>query len=133
MKKQLSRSRRAKLPPECVIEGIVSRYNDKANEKEETSSSKLISCTICLEEIEKTKIARIENCEHQFCYDCIKAWATQSCNSCPNCKLKFNKIIIKNVFDVDQIIRIDDKELPLDDEEGEFSCHHCHNLIRPNE
>ena len=48
--------------------------------------------------------ARLENCQHIFCKDCILNWATQNKNECPLCKTKFNKIKSKN-----KEIEIEDK------------------------
>ena len=58
-------------------------------------------CTICLDEIQISKMARLENCEHIFCYECIDQWAKSNSNKCPNCKMKFDFIIFKNVLNLD--------------------------------
>ena len=74
-------------------------------------------CTICIEEVEYAKQARINGCNHKFCFDCIKEWATKSSNTCPNCKKKFDKIIYKNVLDQDQHIKVEDKDALIDDDD----------------
>ena len=81
--------------------------------------------------------ARIENCSHKFCFDCIQSWALKSENSCPNCKKKFNKIIYKTVCEDDGIIEIPNKrndefeiicficEDSIEDDDSWSLCHHC--------
>lgn len=34
-------------------------------------------------------MAKLENCIHIFCYDCIKDWAAVT-NTCPLCKATFS-------------------------------------------
>lgn len=47
-------------------------------------------CTICFEEI-KNK-ASLNNCDHKYCYECIKQWSRSS-NSCPLCKKRFQYLM----------------------------------------
>ncbi len=36
--------------------------------------------------------ASLDNCSHQFCFECIKHWGTSCANTCPLCKKRFNVI-----------------------------------------
>lgn len=47
-------------------------------------------CPICISKIE-TESARINCCNHIFCFDCIKDWSERA-NQCPLCKKRFSKI-----------------------------------------
>ena len=47
-------------------------------------------CTICLDLL--TNKSGLDNCEHEFCKDCIDQWAILS-SECPLCKVEFKKII----------------------------------------
>ena len=63
-----------------------------------------------MEEVKEDQVAKIEGCSHEFCIDCIKEWAFETENSCPNCKARFNKIITKT-----EEIKVPDKsELKVD-------------------
>ena len=72
------------------------------NKKKET-------CTICIEEIKYVTEARIDSCDHKFCFECIKAWADKCENSCPNCKKKFKVIIVRDVLENDLEIKVEEK------------------------
>ena len=50
-----------------------------------------INCSICFEEIKE--IAEIE-CDHKFCFSCIKKWSVIN-NNCPICRKVFNQITKK--------------------------------------
>lgn len=90
-------------------------------------------CTICIEEVKETHLAKIECCNHVFCKDCIHEWAFKTENTCPNCKKSFNKIITKT-----EEIKVPDKselkkdaleceicEQVITDEERHLHCGHC--------
>lgn len=49
-------------------------------------------CAICHSEMEVASMATIEECKHQFCYECIKQWGSTCANTCPLCKKRFNVI-----------------------------------------
>ena len=44
-------------------------------------------------------IAKIVNCKHHFCYDCIKEWSRKH-NRCPVCKLKYSYLAINFTSDL---------------------------------
>ena len=78
-------------------------------------------CTICIEEVKETHLAKIECCNHVFCKDCIHEWAFKTENTCPNCKKSFNKIITKT-----EEIKVPDKsELKKD----ALECEICEQVI----
>jgi len=52
-----------------------------------------LACAICMNVIEPTKKARVDNCKHEFCCECIEAWA-QTKLSCPLCNVNFDKLLI---------------------------------------
>lgn len=54
------------------------------------------TCVICFTQPEASKLASLNSCSHQFCFECIKEWATKSANTCPLCKAKFVKISYKD-------------------------------------
>jgi hypothetical protein len=49
-------------------------------------------CAICLSEPEEGALAGVSGCEHQFCFDCIDAWAKRR-PTCPLCVARFTEII----------------------------------------
>lgn len=48
------------------------------------------NCAICLEKL-SVKSANVGECRHEFCYVCIKDWATRE-NTCPVCRKRFTCI-----------------------------------------
>ena len=67
--------------------------NKKGNKKkEEMDASK--KCCICLEIPTFTELAKIDACDHPYCFGCIEEWAKRE-NTCPQCKARF--AIIKRV------------------------------------
>jgi len=49
------------------------------------------SCCICLEVPTQENEARVDNCEHIFCFTCIEKWSERE-NTCPLCKSRFGRI-----------------------------------------
>jgi len=49
------------------------------------------SCAICLDGL-NSDAAKLKECEHSFCFDCIKQWAGVT-NKCPLCKAVFSQIV----------------------------------------
>jgi hypothetical protein len=61
-----------------------------------SSKSKNNFCAICCSNINSDKKkGYLKVCTHYFCYDCIKIWADKE-NTCPLCKIRFNKIYYKD-------------------------------------
>lgn len=48
-------------------------------------------CYICLSHFEKQSVASLENCQHEFCFDCILQWS-QTSNTCPVDRISFSFI-----------------------------------------
>ncbi|CAN0278123.1 unnamed protein product, partial [Phaeothamnion confervicola] len=42
-------------------------------------------CSICLDEVDKSQAATLDNCSHLYCYTCILKWSEVT-NRCPCCK-----------------------------------------------
>ena len=59
--------------------------------KDRKEEGKLV-CTICIEEIDVEKAARVSGCQHRFCYECINHWANKCSNNCPNCIWNSNRL-----------------------------------------
>lgn len=90
-------------------------------------------CTICQCEMEENDIAHLENCDHLYCFGCIKEWGTKAENSCPLCKKKFNSIKYFNQqtnlheeFKIeDKKQRINEEDLWVIDENSDELCYVC--------
>ena len=80
-----------------------------------SKEKQLITCTICIEEMKETQLAKIECCTHKFCYECIKNWATKQSNTCPNCVKKFNQITYKE-NGLEKTFEVEDKGQSSDEE-----------------
>eukprot|EP00830_Metopus_es_P006232 TRINITY_DN15923_c0_g1_i1.p1 TRINITY_DN15923_c0_g1~~TRINITY_DN15923_c0_g1_i1.p1 ORF type:complete len:260 (-),score=29.81 TRINITY_DN15923_c0_g1_i1:26-775(-) len=68
------------------------------NEKQKFATAQkeqgVITCDICYEIVKSQGI--IESCHHTFCFSCIKRWSETE-NSCPECKKRFNTIKRKEI------------------------------------
>lgn len=49
------------------------------------------NCIICLCEPDDDDLAKINGCDHQFCFGCIEKWSERE-NTCPLCKERFTEI-----------------------------------------
>jgi len=78
-------------------------------------------CTICLD-ILKNK-SHLDNCEHEFCKDCIDQWAMLS-NECPLCKVEFKKIIYWD-SDNKQVKKVKKRKFKYEEEEEEPWLRNC--------
>ena len=80
------------------------------------------TCVICMEDIKDETAARIDGCNHKFCFQCIDTWGTNNENACPLCKTKFNKIYYKTVTGEEASKVIVDRR----NDDYEFHvCDHC--------
>ena len=97
----------------------------KATNNKELFLSLNTTCSICLEEIKN--LANPNNCNHDFCRDCLIKWSKNCSNTCPLCKKPFHKIFI---YDKNKRIeiKVERKRLKADNEyEGERreDCYVC--------
>jgi hypothetical protein len=51
-------------------------------------------CAICLEPVRELTL--LSNCDHQFCFACIRKWATTNA-ACPQCRQNIVTIVDKNM------------------------------------
>jgi hypothetical protein len=49
-------------------------------------------CAICLEKPGVNR-AVLDGCRHVFCFDCVTKWAQESCNQCPVCRVRFERVM----------------------------------------
>jgi len=59
-----------------------------------SEANELDECTICLDSIQIQGV--LDCCQHDFCYDCIIKWSSNS-NTCPLCKKRFHNVTKKQV------------------------------------
>ena len=76
---------------------LLSKESSRERSSIEESVGNESICPICSNAI--NDIAKIVNCKHQFCYDCIKEWSRKH-NRCPVCKLKYSFLIINFTSDL---------------------------------
>lgn len=77
---------------------------EKMEEKDDAEK-----CCICLEVPSSKELAKIDGCDHSYCFSCIEQWAARE-NTCPQCKSRFKEIrkvrvssgTVKKVKDRDQ-------------------------------
>jgi len=63
--------------------------NDLDTPYEDDEHSK--QCCICLEVPHVCELAKIDKCDHKFCFVCIEKWSERE-NTCPLCKTRFSCI-----------------------------------------
>ena len=78
---------RRKKPPPVVAK----EETEEVDRKPAAVETENVSCCICMCEPEKEEKAKINGCEHLFCFDCIGKWADRE-NTCPLCKARFTTI-----------------------------------------
>eukprot|EP00592_Proboscia_alata_P005464 CAMPEP_0194382142 /NCGR_PEP_ID=MMETSP0174-20130528/58355_1 /TAXON_ID=216777 /ORGANISM="Proboscia alata, Strain PI-D3" /LENGTH=704 /DNA_ID=CAMNT_0039167197 /DNA_START=94 /DNA_END=2208 /DNA_ORIENTATION=+ len=79
---------------EKVVPCSVSIVDDKkraSSPTTEISMCTIHSCCICQDEPSKHELAKINCCQHKFCFNCIEKWSERE-NTCPLCKARFAKI-----------------------------------------
>lgn len=69
-----------KAPPQA-------KYDKEDDQKPEAK----IDCCICMCDVEPDDVAKIDGCDHRFCFGCIEKWSERE-NRCPLCKARFHKI-----------------------------------------
>ena len=67
------------------------------------------SCSICLDELTKTK-GKLP-CGHEFCFSCIERWSKET-NKCPLCKKRFDTIQ-KNTKHTETSVNVKKKDIPI--------------------
>jgi hypothetical protein len=50
-------------------------------------------CVICIEIIKPGEWAKLNGCDHSFCFGCIDNWGTRCENKCPLCRNQFSEIM----------------------------------------
>jgi hypothetical protein len=81
-------------------------HNEQANKRPHIDRE---SCGICLDDI--TDQGKINSCEHQFCFTCIKTWSDTS-NTCPMCRERFVRIDHN-----DEHVDVEERNMRTPDEE----------------
>ena len=63
----------------------------KSKKDEDKKPPPKCDCCICMEAVEPKDVAKIDGCDHLFCFGCIEKWSERE-NKCPLCKARFNRI-----------------------------------------
>lgn len=61
------------------------------NPSNDTADDEIKTCSICLEIPQEFECTKLDGCKHLFCFGCIDKWSQRE-NTCPLCKVRFNKI-----------------------------------------
>ena len=87
------------------------KTNKKAStlQKPSNSVTDQESCSICLDELTKTK-GKLP-CGHEFCFSCIERWSKET-NKCPLCKKRF-ETIKKNTLHTESSVNVKKKDIPI--------------------
>lgn len=80
----------------------IQKSTGKRTVKKTSVNEKRKRCCICISDIKKREEASLDGCTHKYCKGCITEWAKTE-NSCPQCRIKFTKILLKK------------KEIPVED------------------
>lgn len=84
------------------------------------------NCCICLETTTAYDLAKIDGCEHRYCFTCIEKWAERE-NTCPQCKARFLKIervhkVKKQKNEPNEVENV--KEVNNRDQRSDLRSHH---------
>ena len=97
-----------------AFKSLLSPMSEKLNKSKH-------KCTICLDILKNE--SHLDNCEHEFCKDCIDQWAMLS-NECPLCKVEFKKIIYWD-SDNKQVKKVKKRKFKYEEEEEEPWLRNC--------
>ena len=67
------------------------RPNKRRKLEPTTDIQSTVQCCICLEQPLVKDLAKVNGCEHRFCFNCIETWADRE-NTCPLCKIRITQI-----------------------------------------
>lgn len=101
----------------------------KVTDNKELKISLDTTCSICLEEIKD--LANPNNCNHDFCRECLIKWSKNCSNTCPLCKKPFHKIFIyENNKRIE--IPVERKKLKVNQEYEEGPSEVCYECGKRN-
>ncbi len=84
------RGHRKKPPPGSDLKKAPPQTkSDKDDDKKPAAA--VVNCCICMSDVEPKDVAKIDGCDHRFCFCCIEKWSERE-NKCPLCKIRFHKI-----------------------------------------
>jgi len=86
-----STSCRKKPPPGSVLKMDPDGKFEGKDECDDSKPAAVESCCICMCDVEPNDLAKIDGCDHRFCFGCIEKWSERE-NTCPLCKARFTKI-----------------------------------------
>ena len=87
------------------------------------SSKHLDKCVICIENIKTGELAKLNGCDHTFCFECIDNWGTKCENKCPLCWNQFKEIIYHD--EKGELIKKQIKELARNEFNETMICAEC--------
>ena len=83
------RGHRKKPPPGTDVRKAPPQV--KSEKDDDKKPAAVVNCCICMSDVEPNDIAKIDGCDHRFCFCCIEKWSERE-NKCPLCKIRFHKI-----------------------------------------
>ena len=90
-KKSKNASSRKKPPPGAALKKDPNGKSETKDDFTDSKPSAVESCCICMCDAKPNDQAKIDGCEHRFCFHCIEKWSERE-NTCPLCKARFTKI-----------------------------------------
>mmetsp|Transcript_7235 Transcript_7235/g.14952 ORF Transcript_7235/g.14952 Transcript_7235/m.14952 type:complete len:387 (+) Transcript_7235:113-1273(+) len=83
------RGHRKKPPPGTDLRKAPPQV--KSEKDDDKKPAAVVNCCICMSDVEPNDVAKIDGCDHRFCFCCIEKWSERE-NKCPLCKIRFHKI-----------------------------------------
>eukprot|EP00535_Pseudo-nitzschia_heimii_P001044 CAMPEP_0197188246 /NCGR_PEP_ID=MMETSP1423-20130617/17511_1 /TAXON_ID=476441 /ORGANISM="Pseudo-nitzschia heimii, Strain UNC1101" /LENGTH=387 /DNA_ID=CAMNT_0042640041 /DNA_START=207 /DNA_END=1370 /DNA_ORIENTATION=+ len=90
-KKSNKTNSRKKPPPGPALKKDPEGKSDSKDDFADSKPAAVESCCICMCDVEPNDLAKIDGCDHRFCFGCIEKWSERE-NTCPLCKARFTKI-----------------------------------------
>lgn len=82
---------RKKPPPGADLKKAPPAAKSDKDDDKKPEAVANCNCCICMGDVEPCDVAKIDGCDHRFCFGCIEKWSERE-NKCPLCKTRFHKI-----------------------------------------
>jgi hypothetical protein len=70
-------------------------------------------CSICYEDVQENNACLLSTCSHVFCETCLHTWLETDKNSCPMCRVAFDRKDLLKSSALEALSRVDDSAAPV--------------------
>ena len=70
-------------------------------------------CSICYDDVQENNACLLSTCSHVFCETCLHTWLETDNNSCPMCRVAFDRKDLLKSSTLEALARVDDSAAPV--------------------